>query len=96
MRGFWNDKNGLTIKEFVYLTFSLAYLFMVGLLSYCMIKEIKIQKSYIDIFEIMTYPILVILGSQFTNSIAEVIANRPKARTKQVKKEVTELDQIKE
>ncbi|AMM44868.1 hypothetical protein SP15_069 [Bacillus phage SP-15] len=65
--------------------FSLSYLCMVGLMSYCMIQGIKISNQYIDIFQIMTYPILVILGGEFTNNIAEVLKNRPRSRKSKAK-----------
>ncbi|WJZ23518.1 hypothetical protein LIS04_90 [Listeria phage LIS04] len=92
MRGFWNDKNGLTIKDFTYLIFSLSYVFMVGFMSYCMIRGIDIKPSYIDIFETLTYPILIILGGQFTHNLAEVITNRPKPMSTKVKKEVSKIE----
>lgn len=81
MKGFWNDGDGLSIGEFISMMFSLSYLFMVGLMSYCMIMGIEITDTHIRVFETMSYPVLVILGGQFAGHITDIVKNKSKSTT---------------
>jgi len=76
MKGFWNDREGLSITDVLSLSFAAAY-FAVATVMVNHLRAGTLTRDAVDFFEVFTWPILVILGGYFTNGI---VARLPSLR----------------
>jgi peptidoglycan biosynthesis protein MviN/MurJ (putative lipid II flippase) len=83
LRGFWNDRDGVTITDFLALVFAAAHM----VVSWYMIDKLRtstLTDQDVDFFEVYSWGMLTILGGYFLDRTAGSVMDRlPQRRRKQ-------------
>lgn len=75
LRGFWNDPEGLSFAEAISIVFTALYLAVTGLLLARLLGG-NLTDQALDFFEVLTWPMLTILGGWFGDRMLSRFGSR--------------------
>lgn len=82
LKGFWNDRDGVTITDFLAVVFAAAYM----LVSWFLIDKLRngsLTDQDVDFFEVYSWAMLTILGGYFLDRTAGSVMDKlPHRRNK--------------